>query len=98
MTEADLVSSFSFQTSDGWAEGSFLLLQVLQVSVAANRTDRSILRALLQTYCLLSMVILSALSIFFSFIKTLRLLQAFISYILMLYYKMLYYKIALASN
>ena len=36
MTEADLVSSFSFLTSDGWAEGSFLLLQVLQVSVAST--------------------------------------------------------------
>ena len=70
MTEADLVSSFSFLTSDGWAEGSFLLLHVLQVSVAANRTDKSKLRALLQMYCLLSMVILSALSIFFLFIKT----------------------------
>ena len=70
MTEADLVSSFSFLTSDGWAKGSFLLLQVLQVSVAANRTDRSKLRALLQMYCLLSMVILPALSIFFLFIKT----------------------------
>ena len=70
MTEADLVSSFSFLTSDGWAEGSFLLLQVLQVSVAANRTDRSKLRPLLQTYCLLSMVILSALPIYFLFIKT----------------------------
>ena len=70
MKEADLLSSFTFLTSDGWAEGSSLLLQVLQVSVAANRTDRSKLRALLQMYCLLSMVMLSALYIFFLFIKT----------------------------
>ena len=47
-TEADLVRSFSFLTSlHGWAEGTFLLFQVLICS--RDRTDRSKLRAFLQS-------------------------------------------------